>query len=159
MHRGWWERHCIGVDLGCFTGNCIWVCLGCSCIARNERERERAIANGSARQQCLHQQCSKCNCRLQDPTLCLTTKAPPPPHGEEGGRSGGACCYAIVCSPNSTLPISNFCSTPHFFPERTKQKRHRNHGNCKVSCVVPLCVSVHCFLLTVRVFGLFAERF
>ncbi len=126
-----------------------------------ERERERAIANGSARQQCLHQQCSKCNCRLQAPTLCLTTKAPPPPppHGEEGGRSGGACCYAIVCSPNSSLPISNFCSTPHFFPERTKQKRQRNHGNCKVSCVVPLCVSVHCFLLTVRVFGLFAERF
>jgi hypothetical protein len=122
MHGGWWERDCIEVDLGYFTGNRIWVCLGCSCIARNERERERAIANGSARQQCLHQQCSKCNCRVQDPTLCLTTKAPPPPpppHGEEGGRSGGACCYASVCSPNSTLPISNFCSTPHFFPERT----------------------------------------
>ncbi len=36
--------------------------------------------------------------------------------GEEGGRPGGPCCYvSFVCTGNCTIPITNFCSTPHFF--------------------------------------------
>jgi hypothetical protein len=102
------------------------IAFGSTCDAlglRGARERERAIANVTAKLQCLHRQCSKCNCHMQGLALCLTTKvavaAAPPPHGEDGGRSGGACGYASVCTRNSTLPINNFCSTPHFFPEHT----------------------------------------
>jgi hypothetical protein len=35
----------------------------------------------------------------------------------------------------------------------------RDKGNCKLSCVIPFCVSVYCLLLIVCVAGLFAERF
>jgi hypothetical protein len=90
--------------------------------------RKREIANVFAKQQqCPHEQCSKRNCHvLQELTLCSTAKAvaaaaAAPLYGEEeGGRSGGACCYvSSVCNRNSTLPITNFCSKPQFFPERT----------------------------------------
>jgi hypothetical protein len=35
----------------------------------------------------------------------------------------------------------------------------RDNSNCKLSCVIPFCVSFYCLLLTVCVAGLFAERF
>ncbi len=100
------------------------IAFGSTCDALGLRGAgERAITNVSAKLQCLYRQCSKYNCHMQDLALCLTTKAAvaaaPPPHGEDGGRPGGACGYASVCTRNSTLPINNFCSTPHFFPERT----------------------------------------
>ncbi len=117
-----WERDRIWVDFGRCRGNCMWILMLMDCDER-DRERDRASANISAKQQCLHQQCSKCNSHLQDLTLCLTTTAAaiaaPPPHGEEGGRPGGACCYASVCTRNSNLPHKIDCSIQHFFPERT----------------------------------------
>ncbi len=90
---------------------------------RSEREQLPRVFE---KQQCLlNHQCSTCN--AQDLTLFWTTKAAaavaaPPPHGEEGGRPGRACCY-VVCTRNSTLPINNFCGTPHFFSEYTGYKQ------------------------------------
>ncbi len=39
IHRELWERDRIGVDFWRSRGNCIWVYLGCSWIARSEKER------------------------------------------------------------------------------------------------------------------------
>jgi len=104
------------------------IAFGSTCDALELRgARKREIANVFAKQQqCLHEQCSKRNCHvLQDLTLCSIAKAvaaaaPPLCGEEEGSRSGGVCCFvSFVCNRNSTLPITNFCSKPHFFPERT----------------------------------------
>jgi hypothetical protein len=49
---------------------------------------------------CLHHQCSKGNCCMQDATLFKTTKAAaPPPHGEEVGQPGGARHYFVCVHP------------------------------------------------------------
>ncbi len=57
-----------------------------------------------------------------------------------------------VCTCNSTVPINNFCSMLHFFPERTgyKQRRH-SEITANVSFLV-LFLSVHCLPLTLCVF-------
>jgi len=144
-----WDKETLGLALNLgflcptkkFTGSCgRGIALGSTSDAREgiafgftwdalglRGARKREIANVFAKQQqCPHEQCSKRNCHvLQDLTLCSTAKAvvaaAPPLYGEEeGGRSGGACCYVYsVYNRNSTLPITNFCSKPHFFPERT----------------------------------------
>jgi hypothetical protein len=65
--------------------------------------------------------------------------ATPPPHGEEGGQLGGACCYYVHLKfqlLQNTTPL----------PEAHKIKievAFRDHNNCKLSCVVPLFVSIY----------------
>ncbi|CAN5968852.1 unnamed protein product [Sphagnum jensenii] len=37
-----------------------------------------------------------------------------PPHATDGvPPGGGACCYVSACTRNCTIPMNNFCSTPH----------------------------------------------
>jgi hypothetical protein len=57
-----------------------------------------------------------------------------------------------VCTCNSTVPINNFCSMLHFFPERTRYKQRRHSESTANVSFLVLFLSVHCLPLTVCVF-------
>jgi hypothetical protein len=65
--------------------------------------------------------------------------ATPPPQGEEGGQLGGACCYYVhlkfqLLQNAAPLPKAHKIEIEVAF---------RDHNNCKLSCVVPLFVSIY----------------
>jgi hypothetical protein len=107
MHGWWWER--LHVE---------WDALLAYWIARGKLAIDRGFCEGMNNER-LHHQCSKCSCRVQDATLFLDCKNSSfiTTQGPEGGRPGAACCYLSVYTRNCN--INNFCSTPHFFGDRT----------------------------------------
>jgi hypothetical protein len=150
----WLERDCIWV--GRSRGNCIWVYMGCAWTVSS----------------------NKCNCQvvflrrsnvffiISAPSSIARSQKHQRLHQRmERGRSTKTMSLLLHVCLHSQRPSTNQ-QTLHYSP-LLRPRAHgieteaalRDHRNCKLSCVVPLRVSVYWLLLTVLVLGLFAEWF
>jgi len=83
---------------------------GATAIARGFWEA--AMSSSSSGQQ-VQLPCAGCNSFLDHKSSSSSTT------WRKGRSTGRSLCYVSVCTHGCTIPINNFCSTPHFFQERT----------------------------------------